>query len=158
MSGKSSAVTTAFTPVSFNALLASIEKSVAGSLTGETGIGELRAILDYAKRFNVTGITRDKEYDLMCPANPIGIVDIFDASNHGTNNANAAVLLHAVEPQQHVGRDSKVEAQRSAILALYSLFSAGGSQVTKLRVRRAESIEGVPKRLRLALRNAGVVY
>ena len=44
-------------------------------------------------------LTRDVEFDLVCPKNPIGIVDLYFASNHGTNNANSATLIHAVRPR-----------------------------------------------------------
>jgi competence protein ComEC len=44
-------------------------------------------------------LTRDIEFDLMCPNNPIGSVDLFFASNHGTNNANSSALIHGVRPR-----------------------------------------------------------
>src|SRR5205823_1322057 len=44
-------------------------------------------------------LTADIEYDLMCPNNPIGTVDVYFASNHGTNNANSPVLIHPVAPR-----------------------------------------------------------
>jgi beta-lactamase superfamily II metal-dependent hydrolase len=44
-------------------------------------------------------LTRDVEFDLMCPNNPIGAVDVFFASNHGTNNANSTALVHGIRPR-----------------------------------------------------------
>ena len=44
-------------------------------------------------------LTRDVEFDLMCPNNPIGTVDLFFASNHGTNNANSPALIHGIQPR-----------------------------------------------------------
>ena len=41
----------------------------------------------------------NKEGELMCPANPIGMVDIYMASNHGSPNAGSAALIHAVRPR-----------------------------------------------------------
>jgi beta-lactamase superfamily II metal-dependent hydrolase len=55
-------------------------------------IGAFRA-LDFGD------LTRDVEFDLVCPGNPVGTVDLYFASNHGSNNANSAALIHAVQPR-----------------------------------------------------------
>ena len=44
-------------------------------------------------------LTVNKEFDLMCPANRIGPVDLFIVSHHGQPSSNAAVLVHAIEPR-----------------------------------------------------------
>ena len=44
-------------------------------------------------------LTQNKEFDLMCPANPIGSVDLFVVSHHGLPTSNAAALVHAIEPR-----------------------------------------------------------
>ena len=41
----------------------------------------------------------NKEGELMCPTNPIGTVDIYMASNHGSANAGSAALVHAARPR-----------------------------------------------------------
>ena len=41
-------------------------------------------------------LTWNKEFDLMCPANRIGEVDVFFVSHHGQPVSNAEVLVHAV--------------------------------------------------------------
>jgi len=41
----------------------------------------------------------NKEGELMCPTNPIGPVDIYMASNHGSPNAGSGALIHAVRPR-----------------------------------------------------------
>ena len=40
-------------------------------------------------------LTWNKEFDLMCPANRIGTVDLFFVSHHGQPVSNAEVLVHA---------------------------------------------------------------
>ena len=35
----------------------------------------------------------------MCPANPVGSVDLFVVSHHGLPTSNAAALVHAIEPR-----------------------------------------------------------
>jgi beta-lactamase superfamily II metal-dependent hydrolase len=42
-------------------------------------------------------LTADKEFDLMCPNNPIGAVDLFMVSHHGQPRSNSEVLIHAIE-------------------------------------------------------------
>jgi beta-lactamase superfamily II metal-dependent hydrolase len=64
----------------------------AQSVGSVVGFGSFRA-LDFGD------LTRDVEFDLMCPNNPIGTIDLYFASNHGTNNANSAALIHAVQPR-----------------------------------------------------------
>ena len=42
-------------------------------------------------------LTWNKEFDLMCPTNRIGTVDLFFVSHHGQPVSNAEVLVHAIE-------------------------------------------------------------
>src|SRR5438034_7790229 len=41
-------------------------------------------------------LTWNKEFDLMCPTNRIGTVDLFVVSHHGLPISNSAVLVHAI--------------------------------------------------------------
>ena len=54
--------------------------------------GEFRAL-------QLGDLTVNKEFDLMCPANPIGAVDLYVVSHHGLNTSNSPVLVHGVEPR-----------------------------------------------------------
>jgi beta-lactamase superfamily II metal-dependent hydrolase len=42
-------------------------------------------------------LSSDKEFDLMCPDNRIGTVDLWVVSHHGQTNSNTEVLVHAIE-------------------------------------------------------------
>ena len=42
-------------------------------------------------------LSSDKEFELMCPDNRIGLVDLFVVSHHGQSGANSKVLVHAIE-------------------------------------------------------------
>src|SRR3954466_368533 len=42
-------------------------------------------------------LTWNKEFDLMCPANRIGTVDLFIVSHHGQAISNSPVLVHALQ-------------------------------------------------------------
>ena len=44
-------------------------------------------------------LTVNKEFDLMCPANPIGTVDLYIVSHHGLPTSNSAAFIHAIAPR-----------------------------------------------------------
>ena len=44
-------------------------------------------------------LTWNKDRDLMCPINRVGTVDLYMTANHGTDNANSPVLVHALRPR-----------------------------------------------------------
>src|SRR5215813_4985797 len=44
-------------------------------------------------------LTWNKEFELMCPANPIGTVDLFIVSHHGQAISNSPQLVHALHPR-----------------------------------------------------------
>jgi hypothetical protein len=44
-------------------------------------------------------LTWNKEFDLMCPANRLGEIDLFLVSHHGQASSNAPVLVHALRPR-----------------------------------------------------------
>jgi competence protein ComEC len=44
-------------------------------------------------------VTWNKEFELMCPSNPIGTVDLWVVSHHGQPISNAEVLVHALRPR-----------------------------------------------------------
>src|SRR5262245_22203227 len=43
--------------------------------------------------------TWNQEFDLACPANRLGTVDLFVASRHGQPSSNSEALVHAVQPR-----------------------------------------------------------
>jgi competence protein ComEC len=44
-------------------------------------------------------LTWNKEFELMCPNNPIGAIDLFVASHHGLAISNSQALVHAIRPR-----------------------------------------------------------
>jgi len=44
-------------------------------------------------------LTKNKEFELMCPTNRIGIVDLFLGLHHGQNSSNSEVMIHATRPR-----------------------------------------------------------
>jgi beta-lactamase superfamily II metal-dependent hydrolase len=51
------------------------------------------------KILDLGDLTADKEYELMCPLNKIGKVDVYIASHHGFNQSGSAVFVHAINPR-----------------------------------------------------------
>jgi len=44
-------------------------------------------------------LTWNKDRELMCPINRVGTVDLYMTANHGTDNANSPVMVHALQPR-----------------------------------------------------------
>jgi beta-lactamase superfamily II metal-dependent hydrolase len=58
-------------------------------------------VLDFGdlRVLHLGDLTWNTEFELMCPNNPIGPVDLFVVSHHGQPISNSAVLVHAIEPR-----------------------------------------------------------
>ena len=66
-------------------------------------------------------LTVNKEFDLMCPDNPIDTVDLFVVSHHGLRTSNAEVLVHAIEPRVAIlNNGTRKGGQPEAMTVLYS--------------------------------------
>ena len=44
-------------------------------------------------------LTKNKEFELMCPTNRIGTVDLFLGLHHGVDSSNSEVMIHATHPR-----------------------------------------------------------
>ena len=44
-------------------------------------------------------LTKNKEFELMCPTNRIGTVDVLLGLHHGVDSSNSEVLVHALHPR-----------------------------------------------------------
>jgi beta-lactamase superfamily II metal-dependent hydrolase len=44
-------------------------------------------------------LTRDKEAELVCPRNKLGLIDIFVVSHHGWYQSNSLVFLNGIAPR-----------------------------------------------------------
>ena len=44
-------------------------------------------------------VTWNRDRELMCPVNRVGTVDLYMTANHGTDNANSPVMVHALRPR-----------------------------------------------------------
>jgi competence protein ComEC len=50
-------------------------------------------------------LTKNKEFELMCPANRLGAVDVLLGLHHGQASSNSEVLVHAVQPRVAIMND-----------------------------------------------------
>lgn len=55
-------------------------------------LGQFRAI-------DLGDLVWAKEYELMCPNNPVGAVDVFFVTHHGLDQSNTPALVHGVRPR-----------------------------------------------------------
>jgi competence protein ComEC len=44
-------------------------------------------------------LTKNKEFELMCPNNRLGSIDVFLGLHHGVNSSNSEVMIHATHPR-----------------------------------------------------------
>jgi len=51
------------------------------------------------RMLDLSDLSKDREYDLTCPIDKIGPVDLFLVSHHGSSVANSTAFVHAVEPR-----------------------------------------------------------
>ena len=56
------------------------------------GFGQFRAL-------HLGDLTSDKEYELVCPSNQIGTIDVLLGLHHGQDTSNAVPFVHAVRPR-----------------------------------------------------------
>ena len=62
------------------------------SVSAFVGFGRFRTII-------LGDLTWNKEHALMCPDNPIGMVDLYLVSHHGSDTSGSPALAHAIEPR-----------------------------------------------------------
>ena len=66
-------------------------------------------------------LTWNKEFELMCPNNPIGTIDVNIVSHHGQPVSNAEVLVHAVRARVGIlNNGTRKGGQPAAMKILYS--------------------------------------
>ena len=73
------------------------------------------------KTVHLGDLTWNKEYDLVCPNNRLGVVDLFIVTHHGQPVSNAPVLVHAVAPRVAVmNNGTRKGGQPDAMNVLFS--------------------------------------
>jgi len=66
-------------------------------------------------------LTVMREFDLMCPVNRLGTVDLFVVSHHGQPISNSQVLVHALQPRVAIlNNGTRKGGQPDAMKVLFS--------------------------------------
>jgi competence protein ComEC len=61
-------------------------------------------------------LTVNKEFQLMCPVNPVGTVDLFMVSHHGQPGGNSPVLIHAIESRVAIMNNGTRKGGQPAVM------------------------------------------
>jgi competence protein ComEC len=80
-------------------------------------------VLDFGdlRVLHLGDLTWNTEFELMCPNNPIGPVDLFVVSHHGQPISNSTVLVHAIEPRVAImNNGTRKGGQADAMRILHS--------------------------------------
>ena len=73
------------------------------------------------KTVHLGDLTWNKEYDLVCPNNRLGTVDLFIVTHHGQPVSNAPVLVHAIAPRAAImNNGTRKGGQPDAMTVLFS--------------------------------------
>ena len=76
----------------------------AGFKAGETNAEDPMSVGTYVtfgtfRTIHLGDLTKNKEFELMCPNNRIGTVDVLLGLHHGVDTSNSEVLVHALRPR-----------------------------------------------------------
>ena len=85
--GKPNAACAAFTPKDITT-----DPENAQSVGSVVTLGQFRTI-------DLGDLLWNKEFELMCPNNPIGPINLYLVSHHGTDASGSAVLVHGLQPR-----------------------------------------------------------
>jgi len=81
-----------------NPACAAAARPAADTTENGRSIGLLIAFGDF-RTIDMGDLTKDHEYDLVCPNNKIGTVDLFLVSHHGSDPSNSAAFVRAISPR-----------------------------------------------------------
>jgi len=69
-------------------------------------------------------LTANTEFELMCPRNPIGTIDLFVVTHHGLPSSNAQVVVHAIEARAAIMNNGTRKGGQPEVMEV--LYSAPG--------------------------------
>jgi competence protein ComEC len=61
-------------------------------------------------------LTKDKEFKLMCPANPLGRIDILVVSHHGSDLSSSPALVDAIHPRVAIMDNGATKGGSTSVL------------------------------------------
>ena len=106
-------------------------------------------------------VTKNKEFELMCPANRIGAIDLFLGLHHGQNSSNSEVMIHATHPRVAImnngtrkGGEPDVDAGAAFLARPRRLVADALLPAQRPGIHRAGNVHRQPAR-RAVRRDAG---
>src|SRR5262249_54937788 len=81
-----------------NADCATFQKNALQPNENDQSVGVLITFNGF-RMIDLGDLTWNKEFDLVCPANMIGPVDLYVVSHHGSNASGSPQLVHALRPR-----------------------------------------------------------
>ena len=106
-----------------NSYCAHFEKQSVDKTENSQSIGLLISFGQF-RVLDLADLSGNKEFDLMCPNNPFGSVDLFMVSHHGQPGSNFKVLVHAIEPRVAIMNNGTMKGGQASIME--TLHSAPG--------------------------------
>lgn len=108
----------------------------SASVGGVVAFGSFRVV-------HLGDLTQDKEYELMCPTNRIGKIDLFIVSHHGLAVSNADVLVHALAPRVAIMNNGIRKGAAPNVMKTI-LSSPGGETLWMLHASQSSGKEYPP--------------
>ncbi len=69
-------------------------------------------------------LTKNKEFELMCPNNRLGTIDVFLGLHHGVDTSNSEVMVHALRPRVAIMNNGTRKGGQPEVMR--TLFSSSG--------------------------------
>ena len=73
-------------------------KNITNDLENAQSVGSVIAFGQF-RAIDLGDLLWNKEFELMCPTNPIGAIDLYLVTHHGTDSSGSAVVVHGVRPR-----------------------------------------------------------
>jgi competence protein ComEC len=83
----------------------------------DNNIGSIGLLYEFGKfkMLDLADLLASVEYDLMCPDNKVGTVDLFMVSHHGYKVSNSKFLIHAIAPKAAIMNNSPTKGGEAAV-------------------------------------------
>lgn len=83
----------------------------------DNNIGSIGLLYEFGKfrMLDLADLLAAVEFDLMCPSNKIGTVDLFMVSHHGYKVSNSKFLIHAIAPKAAIMNNSPTKGGEAAV-------------------------------------------
>ena len=73
-------------------------KNITNDLENAQSVGSVITFGQF-RAIDLGDLLWNKEFELMCPSNPIGTIDLYLVTHHGTDSSGSAVAVHGLQPR-----------------------------------------------------------